>query len=271
MEKLIVTAAVVGAELTREDTPHLPLTPEEIAEEARRACEAGASVVHLHARDPEGRPTQDRETYREIVERVRERCKAIVQVSTGGAVGMTAEERLQPVGLRPEMASLTAGTVNFGDEVFFNPWDLMVRFAEAMKAYGVKPEIEIFDAGMVANALWLERKGHVIAPLHFDFVLGVPGALPASLKNLLHLVETIPSESTWSVAGIGPHQLPMAATAVLLGGHARVGLEDNMYYRKGELARGNAPLVERVVRLARELGRDVAEPADARAILGLDG
>ena len=269
MEKLIVTAAVVGAELTREDTPYLPLTPEEIAEEARRACEAGASVVHLHARDAEGRPTQDREIYREIVDRVRARCEAVVQVSTGGAVGMTAEERLQPVELGPEMASLTAGTVNFGDEVFFNPRDLMVRFAEAMQAHGVKPELEIFDAGMVANALWLERKGLVTPPLHFDFVLGVPGALPAGIKNLLHLVESIPSSATWSVAGIGRHQLPMATAAVLMGGHARVGLEDNIFYRAGEPAAGNAPLVERVVRVARELGREVAGPGETRRILGL--
>jgi 3-keto-5-aminohexanoate cleavage enzyme len=269
MEKLIITAAVVGAELTREDTPHLPLTPEEIAEEARRACEAGASLVHLHARDAQGAPTQDREVYREIVDRVRERCDAVIQLSTGGAVGMSAEERLQPVFLGPEMASLTAGTVNFGNEVFFNPRDLMVRFAEAMREHGVKPELEIFDAGMVANALWLERKGLVSAPLHFDFVLGVPGGLPASVKNLLHLVESIPASATWSVAGIGRHQLPMAAAAVLLDGHARVGLEDNIFFRAGEPARGNAPLVERVVRVARELGREVAGPGEARRILGL--
>ncbi len=269
MEKLIITAAVVGAELTREDTPHLPLTPQEIAEEARRACEAGASLVHLHARGPDGAPTQDRAVYREIIDRVRERCDAIVQVSTGGAVGMSAEERLQPVTLGPEMASLTAGTVNFGEEVFFNPRDLMVRFARAMQKHGVKPELEIFDVGMVANALWLERQGLLSPPLHFDFVLGVPGGLPAGMKNLLHLEETIPATATWSVAGIGRHQLPMAAAAVIMGGHARVGLEDNIFHRRGELARGNAPLVERVVRIARELGREAAGPAEARVILGL--
>ncbi|MFO7785091.1 MAG: 3-keto-5-aminohexanoate cleavage protein [Thermodesulfobacteriota bacterium] len=270
MEKLIITAALVGAELTRGDTPYLPLTPEEIAEEAGRACEAGASVVHLHARDGGGRPTQDREIYREIIDRVRQRCDAVIQVSTGGAVGMSPEERLQPVSLGPEMASLTAGTVNFGDEVFYNPRDIMVRFAEAMREHGVRPEIEVFDAGMVANALWLAKKGLVETPLHFDFVLGVPGALPAGVKNLLYLSESIPSGSSWSVAGIGPNQLPMAAAAVIMGGHARVGLEDNIFYRKGELSAGNAPLVERVVRIARELERDVAGPLEARAILGID-
>jgi 3-keto-5-aminohexanoate cleavage enzyme len=269
MRKLIITAAVAGAELTTDDTPYLPSTPREIAEEAVRACGAGAAVVHVHARTEKGEPTQDREVYREIIDRIRDRCDAVIQVSTGGAVGMTPEERLQPVYLRPEMASLTAGTVNFGDDVFHNPRGLMVRFAEAMRGQGVKPEIEIFDAGMVANALWLARRGLVDEPLHFDFVLGVPGGLPAGVKNLVYLSESIPPGSTWSVAGIGSGQLPMAAAAVIMGGHARVGLEDNIFYRKGELAKGNAPLVERVVRMARELDRDVAGPAEARAILGI--
>jgi len=269
MDELIITAAVVGAELTREDTPYLPLTPGEIAEEARRACEAGASVIHLHARDARGSPTQDVEVYREIIRLVRERCGPVIQVSTGGAVGMSAEERLQPVRLGPDMASLTTGTVNFGDDIFSNPMGLVRTFARAMKEHGVKPEIEVFDSGMVANALRLEREGLLTPPLHFDFVLGVPGALPAGVKNLLHLVESIPAGSTWSVAGIGKSQLSMATAAVILGGHARVGLEDNIFYARGELSRGNAPLVERVVRIARELGRDIAEPARARAILGL--
>lgn len=269
MDKLIVTAAIIGAELSRKDTPFLPLTPEEIAEEARRAFEAGASIIHIHARDHKGEPTQDREAYREIIELIKGRCNPIIQVSTGGAVGMSAEERLQPVELQPEMASLTTGTVNFGDDVFSNPRKLLVRFARTMKEKGVKPEIEVFDAGMIANALWLVKKELLFHPLHFDFVLGVPGGLPASVKNLLHLVESIPPGSTWSVAGIGRDQLPMAAAAIVLGGHARVGLEDNIFFRKGELAQGNVPLVERVVRVARELDREIASPADARAILGL--
>jgi 3-keto-5-aminohexanoate cleavage enzyme len=269
MEKLIITAAIVGAELTRKDTPYLPLTPEEIAEEARRACEAGASIIHLHARDTRGAPTQDRETYREIIERIRGRSDPIIQVSTGGAVGMSAEERLGPVELRPEMASLTAGSVNFGEDVFLNPRDLMVRFARTMKENGVKPELEIFDAGMVANALWLEKKGLISSPIHFDFVLGVPGGLPASVKNLVYLVDSVPPDATWSVAGIGRNQLPMAVAAVAMGGHARVGLEDNIFSAKGELVKGNAPLVERVVRMARELDREVAGPDETRKILGL--
>ncbi|MGA7878369.1 MAG: 3-keto-5-aminohexanoate cleavage protein, partial [Desulfoferrobacter sp.] len=263
------TVAVTGAELSRKDTPYLPVTPEEIAREACSCYKAGASIVHLHARDNAGSPTQNIGVYRELIALIERRCHPIIQVSTGGAIGMGAAERLQPVELKPEMASLTCGTINFGDAVFYNPFGLLVEFATAMKEHGVKPELEIFDAGMVANALNLAEKGLLSPPLHFDFVLGVPGALPATLKNLLFLVDSLPQDSTWSVAGIGKHQLFMAAAAILLGGHVRVGLEDNIYYRKGELAKGNVPLVERVVRLADEFEREVATADQARKILGL--
>ncbi len=269
MERLIITVAVTGAELSHEDTPYLPVTPEEIAREACSCYEAGASIVHLHARDNAGSPTQNIGVYREIIALIERRCHPIIQVSTGGAIGMGAAERLQPVELKPEMASLTCGTINFGDAVFYNPFGLLVEFATAMKEHGVKPELEIFDAGMVANALNLAEKGLLSPPLHFDFVLGVPGALPATLKNLLFLVDSLPQDSTWSVAGIGKHQLFMASAAILLGGHVRVGLEDSIYYRKGELAKGNVPLVERVVRLADEFKREVATADQARKILGL--
>jgi 3-keto-5-aminohexanoate cleavage enzyme len=269
VEKLIITAAVVGAELTRADTPYLPLTPEEIAMEACACCQAGASILHLHARDAEGNPTQDANIYRRIISLIQTECDPIIQVSTGGAIGMTAEERLHPLRLNPEMASLTVGTVNFGNGVFYNPPDFLIRLASMIKEYGIKPELEIFDAGMVANALWLERKGFLIPPLHFDLVLGVRGGLPATVKNLLFILDLIPPNSTWSVAGIGRQQLPMAVAAILTGGHVRVGLEDNIYYRSGEYATGNVPLVERVVRLAQELDREVAKPDEARDILGL--
>ena len=182
---------------------------------------------------------------------------------------MTAEERLDPIKLKPEMASLTAGTINFGDGVFYNPPEVLTEFAASMKENGIKPELEIFDAGMVANALRLQKKGFINPPLHFDLVLGVPGALPASLKNLMFLVDSLPREATWSVAGIGRHQLPMAVCAMMLGGHVRVGLEDNIFYRKGELSEGNVPLVERVVRLAEEFEREIASPDETRSMLGL--
>jgi 3-keto-5-aminohexanoate cleavage enzyme len=269
MEKLMITVAVVGAELTRNDTPYLPITPKEIADEVVRAWEAGAAIAHIHARKDDGTPTQDRAIYREIIEQIQSRCDIIIQVSTGGAVGMTSEERLDPVQLSPEMATLTTGTVNFGREVFMNPPRDLEIFAEKMKEFGVAPEFEIFDVGMVENALNLVKKGWVEGHLHFDFVMGVPGAIPATAKNLLHLIDLIPKEATWTVAGIGRHQLPMNTLAITLGGHVRVGFEDNIYYRRGELATSNAQLVERVVRIARELNREIASPAEARKILQL--
>lgn len=269
MEKLIITAALVGAEVTREDTPHLPITPEEIGEAAAEAYEAGASIAHIHVRDREGKPSQNRNLFEATILEIRNRCPIIIQVSTGGAVGMSAEDRLQPVFLGPEMATLTTGTVNFGQGVFMNsPADIR-RFAETMKRYKVRPEFEIFDTGMIWTAMGLVHDGLVEGHLHFDFVMGVPGGMPATARHLLLLIDQLPEEATWTVAGVGRHQLPMAALGVTLGGHVRVGLEDNLYYRKGELAT-NTQLVERVKRIADELNREVATPAEARQLLGLD-
>jgi 3-keto-5-aminohexanoate cleavage enzyme len=166
------------------------------------------------------------------------------------------------------MATFTTGTVNFGRDVFMNTPEQLKVFAAEFERYGVRPEFEIFDVGMIANAMRLVEKGFFTGHLHFDFVMGVPGAIPASVENLLHLIRQLPEGATWTVAGIGRHQLPMATLGIVLGGHVRVGLEDNIYYRKGELAT-NAQLVERVVRIANELGREVATPDEARQILHL--
>lgn len=268
MEKLIITAALVGAEVTREDTPHLPVTPREIGEAAAKAREAGASIAHIHVRDADGKPSQDRALYAEAIEEIRKRTDIVIQVSTGGAVGMSAEERKQPLTLQPEMATLTTGTVNFGGDVFLNPPEMIEQFAQTMQQYGVRPEFEIFDVGMVATALRLVRKGLVTGHLHFDFVMGVPGGIPASAEHLLHLLQSLPKEATWTVAGVGRSELPMAALGVVLGGHVRVGLEDNIYYRRGELVT-NEQSVARVVRIAHELDREVATPDETRGILGL--
>lgn len=266
MEKLVITVAVDGAEVTREQNPHLPISPAEISADAERCRKAGASVVHVHGRLPDGTPTQSAEVYAEILREVNGRTDLIVQVSTGGAVGMAAEERLQPISLVPEMATLTTGSVNFGTEVFLNPPDLIERFARTMVEKGVVPEIEAFDLGHIQNALALVKKGILKLPLHFDFVMGVPGGIAPTIKNLLVMAESLPEGCTWTVAGIGRAQLPLANAAILLGGHVRVGLEDNLYYSKGVPATNEA-LVARVVRLAEELGREVATPAEARRIL----
>ena len=271
VQPLIITAAVVGAELSRQDTPFLPLTPDEIAEEAWEAQQAGAAMVHLHARAADGSPTQGIQAYQSIIQAVRSRCPdLIIQVSTGGAVGMSAEERLQPLALQPDMASLTTGTVNFGEEVFYNSLPMIRQFARAMLEKNIRPELEIFDSGMIANALRLFKEGLLLEPLHFNFVLGVPGGAAGTLKNLMHMVESVPPSSTWCASGIGAAQLPLTTMAILLGGHVRVGLEDNIYYRRGELSQGNAPLVARVFRLAGELGRPLATPNEARRILNLE-
>jgi 3-keto-5-aminohexanoate cleavage enzyme len=269
MQKLIITAALTGAEVTRAQQPALPITPIEIAIAAEECARAGASIVHVHARNPDGSPTQDKETYRQIIDAIKARCDVIVQVSTGGAVGMTPQERLAPVTLVPEMATLSMGTVNFGGDVFMNHPADMELFAKAMQQHGVKPELEIFDSGMLTTAnRWL-KKGLLTGPLHFDFVLGIPGGMAGTPEALLYLKSQLPEGATWTVAGIGAAQLPLGTLAILLGGHVRVGFEDNVYYRKGELAQSNAQLVARMARLSRELDREVATPDEARRLLGI--
>lgn len=272
MQKLIITAALTGAEVSREQQPALPITPEEIAAAAEQCARAGASIVHVHARHADGRPTQDPAIYAEIIDKIRSRCDLIVQVSTGGAVGMTAAERLAPVTLRPEMATLSMGSVNFGSEVFLNLPADMEAFALAMQEHGVKPEFEIFDAGMLDTLQRWLRKGLVAGPPHVDFVLGIPGAMAGTPEALMYLksqLQNFAANATWTVAGIGAAQLPLAALAIVLGGHVRVGFEDNVYYRKGELASSNAQLVERIARISREVDRPVATPAEARVMLGI--
>ncbi|MBU8914259.1 MAG: 3-keto-5-aminohexanoate cleavage protein [Spirochaetales bacterium] len=270
MEKLIITAAICGAETTRQDNPNLPLTASELAEAAVEAEKAGASIIHLHVRDHDGRATQDIEHFSRAIDAMKETgVSAIIQPSTGGATGMTWEERLQPVNLDPEMATLDCGTVNFGDEVFVNDVPLMRRFAREMKDRNILPELECFDAGNIYNALKLEREGLLPEHLHFGIVLGVPGALAASVKNLLFMVELLPDGATWTAAGIGRWQLPVAMHTILMGGHVRVGFEDSVQYSKGEPAESNAQLVSRVVRIAGEVGREVASPSEARRILDI--
>ncbi len=269
MEKLIITACLTGAEVTRDVQPNLPITPEEIADAAYEAWKAGASIAHVHARKADGTPTQDIEVYREIKKKIEERCDIIFQPSTGGAVWHSKEERIQPVYLKPEMASLSTGTCNFGNDVFMNSEEYMETFAKVMMENGVKPEIEIFEKGMIDNAMKLVKKGLLTMPIHFDFVMGVPGAIIGEPRDLMYLVSSIPSDCTWTVAGIGRYELPLAVMAIVMGGHVRVGFEDNIYYSKGVIAQSNAQLVERIVRISKECGREVATPKDARKILNL--
>lgn len=269
MEKLIITAAICGAEVTKEHNPSVPYTVEEIGREAERAYRAGASLIHLHVREDDGTPTQSKERFKACIEEIKKRCPdVIIQPSTGGAVGMSDEERLQPTELYPEMATLDCGTLNFGgDEIFVNTENTIKNFANIMNERGIKPEIEVFDKGMVDYAIKFHKQGYIKAPMHFDFVLGVQ--MSASARDLAFMVDSIPAGSTWTVAGIGRHEFPMAALGIVMGGHVRVGFEDNVYLSKGVLAKSNGELVEKVARLAKELGRDIATPEEAREILGL--
>ena len=271
MDKLIITAAICGAEVTKEQNPAVPYTVEEIVREAKSAYDAGAAVVHIHVREDDGTPTQDRERFRVCIEAIKKVCPDVILIpSTGGAVGMTAEERLQPTELMPEMATLDCGTCNFGDDVFENTMPMMRAFGKRMLENNIKPEYECFEMGHLDTILTMARKGQVpAAPMQFNFVLGVPGCTPATVQNLSWLVGQIPAGSTWTATGIGRHAFTLAAAAIVMGGHVRVGFEDNLYISKGVLAKSNGELVEKVVRLAKELGREVATPSEARQILGL--
>lgn len=267
-EIAIVTCAVVGAEVTRAQSPAVPYTPEEIAAASVEAWRAGAAVVHLHARHPDGRPSQRSEHFREIVDRIRSAgSDVVVQCSTGGAVGMSVDERLGSLVDGAEMATLNMGTLNFGDDVFVNARPDIVRIATRIRERKLVPECEVYDAGMLETLRWLLDKGHLRHPYHVQFVLGVPGGMSGTERNLRFLVEGMPEPAHWTVAGIGRHEMPMAELSLALGGHVRVGLEDNLYVSKGVLAKGNAELVSAAVRMVEAAGRPLATPADARRIL----
>jgi 3-keto-5-aminohexanoate cleavage enzyme len=273
---VILTAAIVGAETTRAQTPHLPLTAEEIGEEARRCRDAGIAVIHLHAREPDGTPTQSKQRFAEFIQAIRAKTDVIVQTSTGGAVGMSIAERCQPLELepafRPQMATLNVATMNFGDDVFENRRRDVEQVATWIRERGITAEIEIYDAGHLDAARALLAKKLIAPPLHFQFVLGVPGgiaATPRALEYLVGEIETFPAGTTWAVAAVGRHQLPMAELAIRMGGHARIGLEDNIYIDKGVLAKGSAELAERAAGFARAAGREIATPDVARRLLGL--
>ena len=271
MDKLIISACICGAEVTKENNPAVPYTVEEIAREAKSAYDAGAALIHLHVRWDDGTPTQSKERFKVCMDAIKAACPDVILIpSTGGAVGMTAEERLQPTELYPEMATLDCGTCNFGDEVFENTMPMMREFGKRMIENNIKPEYECFEMGHLDTILAMAKKGQVPgAPMQFNFVLGVPGCTPATVQNLCWLVNGIPAGSTWTATGIGRHAFTLAAAAIAMGGNVRVGFEDNLYLEKGVLAKSNGELVAKVARIAKELGREIATPAEAREILGL--
>jgi len=279
-EAVVITAALTGVLATREQCPAIPYTPNEIAEEAKRAAEAGASIVHIHARNPEGGPEWRVETFAEILSEVRARTDVIVNFSTG-AIGIPPEQRIAHIrDLRPEIGALNMGSMNYAiysakkkafyhDHVFANPFKDIQFFLEAMNSAGVRPELECFDTGHIANTAPLIDMGVLKPPYQFSLIMGVLGGIPGTTRHLTNQVDTLPPESHWQVIGIGLNQWALVAAAIAMGGNARVGLEDNFYVEEGKMAKSNGELVQKAARLVHDLGRDVATVDEARKILCL--
>jgi len=305
MDKLIITAAMTGNITLPTQTASLPMTPQQIAEDAKMCADAGAASIHIHARDPEtGRPTTDPEVFKEIATRIKEKTDAIVCITTGGTMYMTAEERARAVpNLKPELATFNMGSINFSihpiadrykEEDYKYPWEK--EFAESTKEFifkntfadievlcelmyanGTTPEFECYDVGHLYNMNYYVRKGLIRKPIWMQFVTGILGGIGADIHNVLFMKDTADrlfgaENYQWSVIGAGyPAEFYLATLGMTMGGHVRVGLEDNIFISKGVLAKSNAELVEKAVRIARELGREIATPDEARQILGLKG
>ncbi len=272
VKPLIITAAITGAETTKAQNPNLPVTPKEQAADAAECVRKGASVIHLHVRDKAENASQSLDDFRASIGAIRTKCpkNTIVQISTGGAVGAPMEGRIAPiVELKPEMASLNVGSLNFGDDIFMNhPVDVR-KLAGHMRDLKVIPEVEVYEVGHISIAQKLFKAGLLSKPIHYQFVMGVPGGIPGELEHLFYMKSSISSDDTWAVAGIGRFELPLAVMAIVSGGHVRVGFEDNVFYSKGVLAKSNAELVARIRRIAEECGRPVATPEIARELLGI--
>ncbi|MBW2015749.1 MAG: 3-keto-5-aminohexanoate cleavage protein [Deltaproteobacteria bacterium] len=300
MGKVIFTAALTGNIHTPSMSPYLPLTPEQLIDEAVRCEQAGAAVVHVHARNPEdGKPTTDVEIYREILSGIKARSRVVVSPTTGGTATMTPEERIAVVReLKPEMATFNAGSINFAlypivgkikefkygwekeflesteSFIFSNTFTSLKVFCRTMNEVQTKPELEVYDVGQITNLAQIIREGYLKKPLYLQFVLGILGGIPATIDNLVFLTNTarrVLGDFELSVCAAGRHQFPMGVVNMLQGGHMRVGLEDNLYISKGRLAKSSAEQVEKAIRIAGELGLEPASPDEAREILGLKG
>lgn len=271
MNKLIITCAISGAEVKKEQNPYVPYTVSEMVEEAYQAYMAGASIIHLHVRHDDGTPTQSKLRYERVMKAILKRCPdVIIQPSTGGAVGMSRDERLKPTLLNPEMCTLDCGTLNFGgDDIFVNTENDIKYFASRIYERGIFPELECFEKGHIDMVLRLHKKGLIKDPMHFSFVLGVNGGMTGEERDFHFMRESIPEGSSFSVAGIGRYEFSLAELSIKHGGHVRVGLEDNLFIEKGVLAKGNKELVEKVVSIAKSYGREIATPDEARKILGI--
>lgn len=300
MSKAIITAAITGSIHTPSMTPYLPITPKQIADEAVRAWQAGAAVAHMHVRDPEtGQPSPSLDLFRDVITEVKARCDMVLCLTTGGGPGMTVEQRVAVVPtFKPELASFNFGSLNFAlfpvvsqfkqfkfpweaqylsmteDFVFPNTFKTLREFSGFFRQNETKPELEIYDTGMLNNVAFMMEQGHLKKPVYLQFVMGILGGIPATMENLMFLCRTAREtigDFVWSVCAAGRHQMKMCTTALLMGGNVRVGLEDSLYVEKGRMAKSNAEQVEKIIRITRELGMDPATSDEARQILGLKG
>ena len=272
MQKLIITVAVNGGITSRQKNPNVPYSPDEIAESVYACWNSGASIAHIHAREADGRPSYSALVYKEIIDKIRSKCNILINLSTSGLNlpdELGKNEAWNHLAYNPDIASFNCGSVNHGDKPFINPPKLAQELANDLNKYGVKPEIEVYHTGVIGEAIALADRGYITDPMYFAFALGIPGGTSASCKNLLHMVESIPQNSVWSALAIGKAQLSINTHTILLGGHVRTGLEDNVYYKYGHLASSNAQLVDRVVRLSQELGREIASVGESRTILNI--
>lgn len=271
--KRVITAAITGSWPTREQNPNLSITPEEIAKDVYECWKAGAAIAHIHVRNDDGTPSTDFEKYKETIERIRayKDCDICINITSSGSVGFGDEERIYPLQkLLPEMASYDAGTLNWQYRTIFeNHPRFLEKLGTALIESNIKPEIEIFDAGMIYNAIYYMKKGILKAPCHFQIVLGCPGGMTNTVENLVFLKSLIPAGSTWAACGIGSGHMPILMTTIAMGGHIRVGMEDNVMWQKGVLAESNAQFVKRAKELLEMNGLEAATPDEARQIYGL--
>lgn len=269
--KTIITVAPTGAWPTKKDNPNIPITPQEIADDVYECYKAGASIAHIHVRDDEGKGTMDKVKFEETVRLIKEKCDIVINCTTSGELGADNERRQEHLRtIRPELASYDCGSMNWQhNAVFLNTPQFLEELGLTMQEYGIKPEIEIFDAGMIYNAKYYVRKGILKEPLHYQFVLGAAGGMAATVENLVFLKSLIPKESTWSALGVGRGHIPIMLAAIAMSGHIRVGMEDNIMFSKDEMARSNKQLVVRAANIIRESGNEIATPDEARQILNL--
>lgn len=274
-DKLIINVALTGNAHSKQDNGSIPITPDEIAADMERCSAAGATVFHIHAREDDGSPSHRKEIFEEIISKSRKSCpSSILCVSTSGRFFKTFEERAEPLhlaeNLKPDFASLMPGSANFPDAVSSNPPELIRKLLAAMDGKGIRPEVEVLDMGMANYTAYLLRKGALRKPLYLNLILGSLGTMPGRMSDLCHLAHSLPEGSVWGAGGAGRFQLPVNIGSMLMGGHVRVGLEDNLFYDYGKSEpASNEELVKRIVRIAHEMGRPIATPDEARRMLGL--